>query len=139
MPRAGAAGVDLTATRGAAEAKHSHARLALGPLGTEVPAAAYRARLLSAGGDAHVTDTGRRAVPSSLNALVLRAKVIELEGTLWLILPMTAVMLRERLMAGLTDFGRHLGYDGKTYSGCSRPSRREPPLWGTTATHLQQV
>ena len=52
-----------------------------------------------------------RAVPASWNVSRFLANVIELEETLGMISAMT-VILRERLMAVLPDFGEHLGFDG---------------------------
>jgi hypothetical protein len=52
-----------------------------------------------------------RAVPASWNMSRFVANVIELEEALGMISEMT-VILRERLMAVLPDFGEHLGFDG---------------------------
>jgi hypothetical protein len=52
-----------------------------------------------------------RAVPASWNVSRFLANVIELEESLGMVSEMV-VILRERLMAALPDFGRHLGFDG---------------------------
>ena len=53
-----------------------------------------------------------RAVPQEWNFSRFLANVIELEETLGMVSEMV-VLLRERLMEALPDFGKHLGYDGK--------------------------
>jgi len=54
----------------------------------------------------------QHALPSSWNVSRFLANVIELEKTLGMVGEMI-VVLRGQLMAGLPDFGKHLGYDGK--------------------------
>jgi hypothetical protein len=64
----------------------------------------------------------RRAVPTDWGFSRFLANVIELEEALGLVSEMV-VVLRERLMDALPDFGRHLGYDGKAIESHSTGRR----------------
>ena len=79
---------------------------------------------------AEATRAPRWAVPSSWNFTRFLANVIELEEQRGLVGQML-VTLRERLMAQLPDFGRHLGYDGKAIE--SHSTGRARGEHGTTS------
>ncbi len=71
-----------------------------------------------------VPEAPRRAVPTDWNFSRFLASVIEREEALGLVSEMV-VVLRERLMDALPDFGQHLGYDGKALKSHSTGRRNK--------------